>query len=99
MSSRRALRKPHLNSFPAQDGEHDDDTSHTAVGDGDNHNWENLQVVGFIQSLDDCVGGYVVELASCVGRVREKSFTALSRPEVDVHVPTNTLLEKIHFKD
>ena len=99
MSPRGALRKPHLNSFPAQDGEHNDDASHAAVGDGDNHNWENLQVVGLIQSLDDCVGGYVVELASCVARVGEKSFTALSRPEIDVHVPTSTLLEKVHLKD
>ena len=87
------VAKPHLNSFPAEDGQGEDDADHAAVGDRDDHDRENLDVVRYVRGLDDCVRGNVVARAGCVGRVGEKSFAALSGPEVDVDVPANTLLK------
>ena len=89
----RALAKPHLDSLPAEDGQGEDDGGHAAVGDGDDHNRENFEVVRYVRSLDECVRGNVVKGANCVGRVGEESFAALSGPEVDVDVPANTFLK------
>ena len=87
------VEKPHLNSFPAEDGQGEDDGGHAAVGDGDDHDRENLEVVRYVRSLDECVRGNIVVGANCVGRVGEKGFAALSGPEVDMDVPANTLLK------
>ena len=94
--SKKSTRKTHLDSPPAEDSQREDDGGHAAVGDGDDHDREDLELVRYVWSLDECVCGDIVKGADCVGRVGEKSFTALSRPEVDVHVPTSTLLEKVH---
>ena len=63
----RSCKKPHLHSFPAKDGQGEDDGRHAAVGDGDDHDRENLELVRYVWSLDECVGGNVVEGADCVG--------------------------------
>ena len=92
-------KKPHLHSSPAEDGQGDDDGSNADVGDGDDHDWEDLEIIWYVLTLDDCVRGDVVEGAGCVGGVGGENSASLACPEVDVQVPTNTLLEKIHFKD
>ena len=92
-SKKSTPTKPHLDSLPAEDGQGEDDGGHAAVGDGDDHDRENFEVVWYIRSLDECVRGNVIKGADCVGFVGGESFAALSSPEVDVHVPANTFLK------
>ena len=86
-------KKPHLHSSPAEDGQGDDDGGNADVGDGDDHDWKNLEIIWYVLTLDDCVRGDVVEGAGCVGGVGGENSASLACPEVDVQVPTDTLLK------
>ena len=91
--SKKSTRKTHLDSPPAEDSQREDDGGHAAVGDGDDHDRENCEIVWYVRSLDECVRGDVVEGAGCVGGVGGENSASLACPEVDVQVPTDTLLK------
>ena len=92
-SNKSTCKKNHLHSSPAEDGQGDDDGGNADVGDGDDHDWEDLEIIWYVLTLDDCVRGDVVEGAGCVCGVGGENSASLACPEVDVQVPTDTLLK------